>query len=126
MDRDHKSATAFIPDNYNIDQVCQSQPNGWVNFTLGHPCYDPTKVPWSHVIVPHPSPIQRASPALLVKVLRFLQDLVIPAQRAAVHYAHSPLAGKAPQARDLLLFFRVSSSAPCFVHQTARQHTPPH
>ncbi len=43
MDKDHRSNTGFVFDNYDWDVVCKSQPHGWVNFTRGHPCYDPAK-----------------------------------------------------------------------------------
>ena len=44
------------------------------------------------------------------------QDLVIPAHRPKEHYRSSPLMGKAPVARDILLFFRVSGYMHNYVH----------
>ncbi len=133
MDVNHTSNTAFQADNYNTDKVCKSQPEGWVKFIQGHPCYDPSKVRVSRPGPPHArtrraglwlafrsasSKRQRCAPPVLARhrctYVAFCppQDLVIPAHRTTSHYHDSPLMGKPPKTRDLLLFFRVRTPRP--------------
>ncbi len=43
-DADHKSNTAFTPDNYTQEYLHPMQENGWLHLIEGHPCYTPGKV----------------------------------------------------------------------------------
>lgn len=43
-DSDHKSNTAFTPDNYTQEYVHPMQDKGWLHLIEGHPCYTPGKV----------------------------------------------------------------------------------
>ncbi|PNH07497.1 putative glucuronosyltransferase, partial [Tetrabaena socialis] len=72
----HTSNTAYAPDRYNTDFRSALQPEGFVKFIAGHPCYDPSK------------------------------DLLVPAFKQPRHYAASPLQGAPARERDLLFFFR--------------------
>ena len=73
---EHTSNTAFGSDNYNVDHRSKWAPEGWKQIMGKHSCYDPVK------------------------------DLVIPSFKTLHHYHQSPLSGKAPRDRDLLLSFK--------------------
>ncbi|GIL77471.1 hypothetical protein Vretimale_2966 [Volvox reticuliferus] len=72
----HTSNTAFLADKYDSDFAGPLQPEGFIRYIRGHPCFNPAK------------------------------DLVIPAFKAPNHYHASPLQGNAARKRDLLFFFR--------------------
>eukprot|EP00798_Chlamydomonas_sp_ICE-L_P015005 gene15005-21073_t len=86
MDKEHRSNTAFTPDNYTQEHSHPEwQPDGWLNLIEGHACYTPGK------------------------------DLVIPALKFPHHFSKSPLLGHPPpgegpnttkDGRDILMFFR--------------------
>ncbi|KAG2488355.1 hypothetical protein HYH03_013045 [Edaphochlamys debaryana] len=78
MDLDHRSNTAYGPDNYTQGIVWPGVLDGKNVRTLfdGHPCYDPRK------------------------------DLVIPGFKHPAHFTFSPLLGAAPYERDILLYLR--------------------
>lgn len=45
MELDHRSHSAYLGDNYSEDTQCAAtQPDGWLKFIKGHPCYNPEKV----------------------------------------------------------------------------------
>lgn len=45
MELNHTSATAYMGDNYNEENICPTmQPKGWLHYIKGHPCYNPEKV----------------------------------------------------------------------------------
>ncbi|GIL77473.1 hypothetical protein Vretimale_2966 [Volvox reticuliferus] len=71
-----RSNTAFLADKYDSDFAGPLQPEGFIRYIRGHPCFNPAK------------------------------DLVIPAFKAPNHYHASPLQGNAARKRDLLFFFR--------------------
>ncbi|KAG2494839.1 hypothetical protein HYH03_007079 [Edaphochlamys debaryana] len=76
MGLDHKSQTGYGWDNYDWETISPHQPEGWLKFIKGHPCYNPDK------------------------------DLVIPAFKQPRHYSESALLGKPARERDVLFFFK--------------------
>ncbi|KAG2424862.1 hypothetical protein HYH02_015125 [Chlamydomonas schloesseri] len=75
-DADHKSNTAFTPDNYTQEYVHPMQENGWLHLIEGHPCYTPEK------------------------------DLLVPALKLPHHFSDSPLLFHPPRQRHILLYLR--------------------
>ncbi|GFR45050.1 hypothetical protein Agub_g6421 [Astrephomene gubernaculifera] len=78
LDPDHKSNTAYHPDNYSNGIKWPGVLGGQDVKILyeGHPCYNPKK------------------------------DLVVPGFKPPNHFSSSPLLGSAPYERDILLYLR--------------------
>ena len=72
----HTCNTAFIGDRYDQEHITWKQPQGWLHYTRGHPCYTPGK------------------------------DLVVPSFKSHLHYRHSALVGVPAKARDIFLYFK--------------------
>ncbi|KAG2494841.1 hypothetical protein HYH03_007081 [Edaphochlamys debaryana] len=76
MGLNHTSQSAFLGDRYETDFVTRLQPEGFVRYIQGHPCYNPEK------------------------------DLIIPAFKQPRHYSESALLGAAARERDILFTFK--------------------